>query len=120
MPAWVTRLSARTPLRVKLLAAVLAMVALALVVVSVASVSAMRGYLLDKTDRQLTGVAGVMGRLISQPGPFQTKIPVAGQFVIQGRDATGTIGAPPARSVWRAADPDPAVPQNAAWLNAHT
>jgi two-component system, OmpR family, sensor kinase len=120
MPSWVTRLSSRTPLRIKLIAAVLAMVALALIAVSVASVSAMRGYLLDKTDRQLTGMARVTARAISQPGPFQTKVPVAGQFVIQVRDAGGKIVANSARSVWRDSEPEPAVPQNPAWLAAHT
>ena len=120
MPSWVTRLSSRTPLRIKLITAVLAMVALALIAVSVASVSAMRGYLLDKTDRQLTAVARVTARVISQPGPFQTKVPVAGQFVIQVRDASGKIVANSARSVWRDAEPEPAVPQSASWLAAHT
>src|SRR4051812_36639988 len=120
MPTWVTRLSARTPLRVKLIAAVLTLVALALVAVSVASVSAMRGYLLDKTDRQLTGVARVMARLINQPGPFQTKVPVAGQFIYQVRDATGKIVASTPQSVWRAPEPEPVIPQDAAWLASHT
>lgn len=120
MPTWVTRLSTRTPLRVKLIAAVLALVALALVAVSVASVSAMRGYLLDKTDRQLTDVARVMARLINQPGPYQTKIPVAGQFVVQVRDAEGRIVANSARSVWRDPEPEFDVPQDPSWLTSHT
>jgi two-component system OmpR family sensor kinase len=120
MPTWVTRLSARTPLRIKLIAAVLTMVALALVAVSVASVSAMRGYLLDKTDRQLTGVARVMARVINQPGPFQTKVPVAGQFIYQVRDSTGKIVASTPQSVWRDPEPEPVVPQDPAWLAAHT
>src|SRR3954447_25521796 len=98
MPSWVARLSSRTPLRIKLIAAVLAMVALALVAVSVASVSAMRGYLLDRTDRQLTSMARAMSRLINQPGPYQTKIPVGGQFVVQIRDAGGRTVATSARS----------------------
>jgi len=120
MPTWVTRLSARTPLRIKLIAAVLTLVALALVAVSVASVSAMRGYLLDKTDRQLTGVARVMARVINQPGPFQTKVPVAGQFVYQVRDSTGKIVASTPQSIWRDPEPEPVVPQDPAWLAAHT
>jgi two-component system OmpR family sensor kinase len=120
MPTWVTRLSARTPLRIKLIAAVLTMVALALVAVSVASVSAMRGYLLDKTDRQLTGVARVMARVINQPGPFQTKVPVAGQFIYQVRDSTGKIVASTPQSIWRDPEPEPVVPQDPAWLAAHT
>lgn len=119
MPPWLTRLSARTPLRVKLIAASLALVALALVAVSVASVSAMRGYLLDKTDRQLTGFARVTARVITQPGPAQTKVPVTGQFVVQVRDATGKIVADSGGSIWRDSVPDPAVPQDAAWLTAH-
>jgi two-component system, OmpR family, sensor kinase len=120
MPSWPARLSARTPLRVKLIAASLALVALALVAVSVASVSAMRGYLLDKTDRQLTGFARVTARVISQPGPFQTKVPVTGQFIVQVRDATGKIVADSGGSIWRDTLPEPAVPQNADWLTAHT
>jgi two-component system OmpR family sensor kinase len=121
MPSsWVARLSSRTPLRIKLIAAVLALVALALVAVSVASVSAMRGYLLDKTDRQLTGFARVTARVISQPGPFQTKVPVAGQFVVQVRDSTGKMVANTAGSIWRDAEPEPAIPQDPAWLTAHT
>jgi len=120
MPAWVTRLSARTPLRIKLITAVLTMVALALVAVSVASVSAMRGYLLDKTDRQLTGVARVMARVINQPGPFQTKVPVAGQFIYQVRDSTGKLVASTPQSVWREPVPEPVVPQDPVWLAAHT
>ena len=120
MPSWVTRLSSRTPLRIKLIAAVLAMVALALVAVSVASVSAMRGYLLDKTDRQLTAVARVMARALTQPGGGQTKVPVAGQFVVQLHDATGkTVGSAP-RTIWHSAEPEPIIPQDPAWLSAHT
>ena len=120
MPSWVTRLSSRTPLRIKLIAVVLTMVALALVAVSVASVSAMRGYLLDKTDRQLTGVARVMARALTQPGGVQTKVPVAGQFVVQVHDATGKVVASAPRSIWRGAEPEPIIPQDPAWLTAHT
>ena len=120
MPSWVTRLSSRTPLRIKLIAAVLAMVALALVAVSVASVSAMRGYLLDKTDRQLTGVARVMARALTQPGGDQTKVPVAGQFVVEVHDATGKVVASAPRMIWHGAAPEPIIPQDPAWLSAHT
>jgi two-component system, OmpR family, sensor kinase len=120
MPSWLTRLSTRTPLRVKLIAASLALVALALIAVGVASVSAMRGYLLDKTDRQLTGFARVTARVISQPGPFQTKVPVTGQFVVQVRDVTGKIIADSGGSIWRDSLPGPAIPQDPAWLAAHT
>jgi two-component system OmpR family sensor kinase len=119
MPSWVTGLSSRTPLRIKLIAVVLTMVALALVAVSVASVSAIRGYLLDQTDRQLTGVARVMARALIQPGGVQTKVPVAGQFVVQVHDATGKVVASAPRSIWRDVEPEPVIPQNATWLTAH-
>jgi two-component system OmpR family sensor kinase len=119
VPSWAGRLSSRTPLRVKLIAAVLAMVALALVAVSVASVSAMRGYLLDKTDRQLTGVARVMARGFVQPGPFQANVPVTGQFVVEVHDSTGKVIANSPHSVWRDPEPGPAIPQNPGWLNAN-
>lgn len=113
----VTRLSARIPLRVKLITAVLALVALALVVVGVASVSIMRGYLLDKTDRQLVAVARVLSRdMLTEPDP---RAPVTGPYVVQVRDASGaTIWESP-QVPWRATDPDPAVPQSAPWLAAH-
>ena len=46
-------LPGRTPLRVKLIAAVLALVTAALAVISIAGISFLRGYLLHQADRQL-------------------------------------------------------------------
>ncbi len=48
-----TRLSQRTPLRVKLITALLALVALALAVISFTSVAFFRGYLVNQSDSQL-------------------------------------------------------------------
>jgi two-component system OmpR family sensor kinase len=48
-----TGLLSRTPLRLKLVAAVLALVTLALLVISVASTVALQSYLVDRIDRQL-------------------------------------------------------------------
>lgn len=108
---------ARIPLRVKLIAAVLALVALALVVVGVASVSIMRGYLLAKTDRQLAGVThGLARALVSDP---ELRARVTGPFVVQVRDATGTTVWESPSVPWRSPDPDPSVPQGASWLAAH-
>jgi two-component system OmpR family sensor kinase len=50
-------LSARTPLRVKLVAALTALVALALVVTGLAASTALRGYLVDRVDANLTVAA---------------------------------------------------------------
>jgi two-component system OmpR family sensor kinase len=47
----------RNPLRVKLVAAILVLVALALVVIGTSSAYVMRRYLMDRTDAQLQGVA---------------------------------------------------------------
>src|SRR5450755_3414287 len=48
-----TRLSQRTPLRVKLITALLALVALALAVISFTSIAVFQGYLLNQADVQL-------------------------------------------------------------------
>jgi len=49
-------LSARTPLRVKLVAALTALVALALVVTGLAAATALRGYLITRVDANLTAL----------------------------------------------------------------
>jgi two-component system OmpR family sensor kinase len=114
---WASRVSARTPLRVKLIAGVLALVALALVAVSVASVSAMRGYLLDRTDQQLTGVARVTARLVTQTD-FTGRVPLTGPYIVDVRDMTGRSILPP-RPDWRENDADPNIPQDPEWLVTH-
>ena len=49
--------SARTPLRVKLITALLVLVIAALACISIAGIFVFRGYLLTKTDHELRGVA---------------------------------------------------------------
>ncbi len=51
------KLPARTPLRVKLIAAVLALVTAALAVISIAGIAFLRGYLLHQADRELRAAA---------------------------------------------------------------
>jgi two-component system OmpR family sensor kinase len=119
MTSWAARLSGRIPLRIKLIAAVLALVALALIAVSAASASAMRGYLIEKTDRQLGGVARVVANAITQPGALPTKVPLAGQYVVEVHDASGRTFWTSPLAPWRDPEPAPAIPQDAAWLNAH-
>src|SRR5215472_6940826 len=53
----VKELPARTPLRIKLIAAVLALVTAALAVISVAGIAFLRGYLLKQADDQLRAAA---------------------------------------------------------------
>jgi two-component system, OmpR family, sensor kinase len=57
----------RTPLRLKLVAAILALVTLALLVIGAASVFVVRGYLVDRMDFQLRGAARILST-----GEFRT------------------------------------------------
>jgi two-component system, OmpR family, sensor kinase len=63
-------LSDRTPLRVKLIAAVLALVAIALAVISVAGISVLKSYLLNQADDSLQTLVreeGFQGFSLNQP-----------------------------------------------------
>ncbi|MDR2987993.1 MAG: HAMP domain-containing histidine kinase [Nocardiopsaceae bacterium] len=53
------QLPGRTPLRVKLIAAVLALVTAALAVISIAGIAFMRGYLLNQADQELKAATNV-------------------------------------------------------------
>jgi two-component system OmpR family sensor kinase len=61
-------LSARTPLRVKLVAALTALVALALAVTGFAAATSLRGYLMDRVDANLAESVNRPGPLLQQPG----------------------------------------------------
>ena len=56
------RLPGRVPLRVKLISALLALVAVALVVISITGISVVRGYLLGQSDQQLIELTGQFGQ----------------------------------------------------------
>jgi two-component system, OmpR family, sensor kinase len=67
------RLSDRTPLRVKLITAVLTLVAIALATISIAGLAFLRSFLLGQADAQLTGAVHysanqVQGYLLNGPG----------------------------------------------------
>src|SRR5262245_27420237 len=75
----------RTPLRVKLISAVLGLVAIALVVISVASVSVIKSYLLGNVDRQLTQLYAQSKPSSRNLGPgAQDPITPPEHFVVQG------------------------------------
>src|SRR6266508_2314536 len=112
------RLLERTPLRVKLIVAVLALVAVALALISLASVTALRGYLVDRLDEQLTLAAP---RYDLQPpglGPGGGRPPPR-PYLIQRRDAGGKFekqfGAELSEGQGQ-----PRLPDDAAWLQAHS
>ncbi|MCO5972166.1 sensor histidine kinase [Actinoallomurus soli] len=117
MTAWARRLSARTPLRIKLIAAVVTLVLLALVVTGVASVSVMRDYLLGRTDLQLQDLLHRAERSLAQPGK-----PLPGQSggtIVQIRDADGKVVTHTTVSPWGTVQPDPAIPESPDWLDEH-
>lgn len=107
------RLSARTPLRVKLIAAVLLLVMLALLVISTASVLIMRRQLLDQADRRLIGTAQRIARTEQPPPPRSM-----GQYVVEVHTPDGRLGTRLVPS-WRDSNTLPAIPADAGWLTSH-
>src|SRR5512132_3154330 len=110
------RLLARTPLQVKLIAAVLALVTVALLLIGLASVAALDGYLVGRLDDQLQLVVGRPGPAPGRGEPDDRPGPPS-PFLIQYRDPAGKLlhtdsdlldeGQPPA------------VPDDLDWLAAH-
>jgi two-component system OmpR family sensor kinase len=113
------RLLGRTPLQVKLIVAMLALVTITLALLSLASVTALRGYLVDQLDSRLIEVA-------RRPDPDRPPDEFQGRprrpgppspFLIQYRDATGKVVAEDSALLDEGRPPD--VPADAAWLAAH-
>jgi len=113
------RLLARTPLQLRLIVATLALVAVALALIGLASVAALNGYLVNRLDSQLEAVARQPTR---PPGEFRREPDGRGSgppspFLIQYRDAdgkvVGTVSAP-----LNEGQP-PEVPDDSAWLAAN-
>ncbi|MFC6086118.1 sensor histidine kinase [Sphaerisporangium aureirubrum] len=76
----------RTPLRVQLIAALLALVAIALAGIGVSSVSVLRGYLVDRIDQQLGMFTRDVGRsLVRGAGPG-SRVPPNGLIQVRGPD----------------------------------
>jgi two-component system OmpR family sensor kinase len=91
VPARLRALSDRTPLRIKLISAVLLLVMLALAVFSVTSVFFMRGYFRDQTDRQLRQAAVQIAQQVNHSG--RTPFPPPGLSLVV-RNADGSIQQP--------------------------
>jgi two-component system OmpR family sensor kinase len=93
-PAWsrAERVLERTPLRVKLIAVMLLLVTVTLALISLASVSALRGYLIGRLDDQIERVA--VGFEHPPPGGFGGPAvgrPPPSPYLIQFRDANGQV-----------------------------
>ena len=116
------RLIERTPLRVKLIVAVLALVTVALALISLASVTALRGYLVGRLDEQLARVAPgfVQGPPPGPgPGPEGKGHRPPSPYLVQIRDAGGAkVSEPGAEDLLEEGLGRPEVPADAAWLQA--
>ena len=112
----VTEFSGRTPLRVKLIAALLTLVIAGLLAISIGGAFVLRDYLHSSADRQVTTVfIGVDNQLQSGPVKEQSAINCVGPY-FEAFIPTGTSiecnYLPPGQSV-------PAIPTSASWLRQH-
>jgi two-component system, OmpR family, sensor kinase len=116
-----TRLSQRTPLRVKLITALLALVALALAVISFTSIAFFRAYLVNQTDRQLETLVSqaennAHNGLLSQHGAVI--LTVNGYFV-EVRDQNGNV-VPDIGNASQIGSNGPVIPTSQSWLKANS
>jgi two-component system, OmpR family, sensor kinase len=91
--AW-RRLLARTPLRVRLIVAVLVLVTVSLALISVASIAVLRGSLVGRLDDQLGGVAtgtlrGLAGGRALGPPPSEGRIRPPSLYFVAVLDPSG-------------------------------
>jgi two-component system OmpR family sensor kinase len=117
------RLLDRTPLRVKLLVAVLALVTVALVLIGLASAAALEGYLVGRLDGQLAVVADrfTQGEDRFGPGPAgggQGPGPPS-PYLVQKRDANGGILRTLPNDSLDSDESPPRLPSDAAWFSEH-
>ena len=116
----VSRLSARTPLRIKLIAALLALVIAALACISVAGIFEFRSYLLGRTDRELISQFETANATLQQSpdgvGSAQPLVITAGQYI----EAFVPTGEQLRASQFAAANQLPDIPSSAAWLKANS
>ncbi len=89
----------RNPLRIKLLAAILGLVALALVVIGTASAYVLRQYLLDRTDAQLDSAAKTI-EIARLGGSTQFSLALPSDFAFGLADGKGGWGVKDAAGTW--------------------
>jgi signal transduction histidine kinase len=112
------RLAARTPLQVKLILAVLALVTVALALIGVASVTALDGYLVGRLDAQLRSVAQRSADEPRHPGPGPRGGPPS-PYLVQYRLADGQLDWDD-KNLLEDGQQSPRVPDQAAWFEANS
>jgi signal transduction histidine kinase len=124
-------LPGRTPLRVKLITAVLALAAVALAVISIAGISVLRSYLLNQSDNTLLGYSSPAQRSVEEylsgaspghyPGVAVAWFQSGGklQWVIHPSQPTSGFNPFTSPGVPPPTEPGPQVPNNAGWMAAN-
>ena len=119
-PAAVRRVAARTPLQVKLIVAVLALVAVALALIGLASVAALDGYLVGRLDDQLQEVARRSADKPLEPGGPRGRPPAPpSPYLVQYRDAAGQLERSFSNELLEEGQQPPRLPDDAAWFQEH-
>jgi two-component system, OmpR family, sensor kinase len=125
------RLSGRTPIRVKIIAALLTLVIIALTIISAASLTQFRGYLQNQSGTQVSALYNqLIDKLGTNPGSQFGAVPQRGlnsndfgyygPYLVELLNASGKvifptgIGAGPELNT-----PGPAVPTSSSWLAAN-
>jgi two-component system OmpR family sensor kinase len=118
--AAVRRVAARTPLQLKLIVAVLALVAVALAVIGLASVAAVDGLLVGRLDGELQQearrAAGRPPPSLNGPGPGGGP---RSPYLVQYRDRDGRLEKELENELLQEGQQPPRVPDDAAWLDAN-
>src|SRR4030088_3196579 len=124
-------LPGRTPLRVKLITAVLALVAVALAVISFTGISVLRGYLLNQSDNTLQGLANQADHAVGLyvggakqatfPATAVAWVPSGGklQWVIVPTKPSSGFNSFPGPAAQPQLVPGPQVSGNPGWLAAN-
>jgi len=103
----------RVPLRIKLITAVLALVIIALVVISVASINLFRDYQVNRASQQVTALYQQTVELYLRQGLEPGLHLYAGSFLIAVVPTGSTFTVPPGDSF-------PDIPASQAWLSANS
>jgi signal transduction histidine kinase len=115
--AAVRRVAARTPLQIKLIVAVLALVAVALALIGPASVAALDGYLVGRLDDQLQEVVRRSADRPLEPGGPRGRPPAPpSPYLVQYRDAAGRLERSFSNELLEEGQQPPRLPDDAAWF----
>jgi two-component system, OmpR family, sensor kinase len=107
--------SGRVPLRIKLITAVLALVVIALSVISVASIALFRDYQLRRASQQVTALFYQYYNQLNTPyGPHPGDVLAAGSYLVAMRPVGSALRQPDGLSSV------PNIPASPAWLSANS